>query len=195
MCCRYYYDVKAEEAIYKAISMKEDKSFLHFERDIYPSESAPVIAGIKKEADVEEMKWGFPSMIDGKLLINARSETALEKKSFADSALNRRCIIPAALFYEWDRSKNKHMFYLPEKTIYMAGIYKQFEDGWRYCILTTAANASMSPVHDRMPLILSENDIERYIFDNTKIAEYLKHQPPMLENEAEFEQMSIMDLL
>ena len=53
----------------------------------------------------EEMSWGFPQYQKKGLLINARAETALERKMFRDSVLHRRCIIPAKQFYEWDQGR------------------------------------------------------------------------------------------
>lgn len=56
-------------------------------------------------------RWGFPGFQNKKLLFNARSETALEKPTFRDSLLHRRCVIPAAWFYEWDPKKQKFEFF------------------------------------------------------------------------------------
>ena len=57
----------------------------------------------------EEMSWGFPQYQKKGLLINARAETALERKMFRDSVLHRRCIIPAKQFYEWDQGRLGYM--------------------------------------------------------------------------------------
>ncbi len=82
------------------------------------------------------------------------------KKTFRDSVEHRRIVIPAAWFYEWNRKKEKNIFYRKEQPVlFMAGIYKRYQGEERFVILTTKANASMEPVHDRMPLILEENEI------------------------------------
>ena len=65
------------------------------------------------------------------------------------------------------------------------------ENEHRFVILTTAANASMEPVHDRMPLILEENQIKDWICENSKTEELLKKTPPLLEREGEYEQMKL----
>src|SRR5699024_8675572 len=80
--------------------------------DICPSQQAPVLTGEGGELHLELMTWGFlppagEEKREGKgrpggLIINARAETALEKRMFRDSIRSRRCVIPAAHFYEWD---------------------------------------------------------------------------------------------
>ncbi|MDD6155057.1 MAG: SOS response-associated peptidase family protein [Eubacteriales bacterium] len=149
-----------------------------------------------------------------RLLINARAETAMDKPTFSDSVKKRRCAIPATTFYEWDAKKNKVTFSLElAHTIFLAGFYRlvprrkptgseggcQFEDGSRglldinkeFVILTTAANESMAPVHDRMPLILPEENIRDWIFKPELTAEFLAASDPELKRSREFEQLSL----
>ena len=64
-------------------------------------------------------------------------------------------------------------------------------DGPHFVILTTAANISMSPVHDRMPLILEEQNIRRWIFEDDKVKEILAKPSPMLERQHDYEQLSL----
>ena len=81
---------------------------------------------------------------------------------FRESALHRRCVIPARRFYERDREKNKVTFQKEDqKVIFMAGLYNQFEGQDRFVILNTQANSSVSGVHDRMPLLLEEKELKR----------------------------------
>ncbi|MDY5986416.1 SOS response-associated peptidase [Sporofaciens sp. SGI.106] len=111
----------------------------------------------------EEMSWGFPQYQKKGLLINASAETALERKSFRDSVMHRRCIIPAKQFYEWDSDKNKVTFLRENQPVlFMAGFYDRFQDEDHFIILTTQANESVSPVHHRMPLILEKS---KYLFN------------------------------
>ena len=70
--------------------------------------------------------------------INARTESALEKKTFRESMLHRRCIIPARGFYEWDRSRTKFSYERKDAPVlFMAGCYDLYEDEERFVILTT----------------------------------------------------------
>ena len=111
---------------------------------------------------------------------------------FRESVLHRRCIIPAKHFYEWDPDKNKVTFFRQDKpVVYLAGFYNRFQDEERFIILTTQANASVSSVHDRMPLILEENELKDWVYDD-KFMEFALHKtPPGLEREQEYEQQSL----
>ena len=48
------------------------------------------------------MKWGY-ALPDGKQIINARSETAVDKPLFRDGMLQRRCLIPVTNFFKWEK--------------------------------------------------------------------------------------------
>ena len=72
----------------------------------------------------------------------------------------------------------------------MAGIADLFDEEVRFVILTTAANESMIKVHDRMPLILEQEQLEDW-FDNEKMQAILRQKPVMLKRQAEYEQLSL----
>lgn len=137
------------------------------------------------------LQWGFPGYDKGKLLINARAESVKDRPTFADSYAQRRCVLPAAGFYEWDRKKEKVIFTLPEKPLlYLAGIFRPYGPEMRFVILTREANASMAPVHDRMPLILSKDEVEPWVSDAPAADRLLTKQLPALKAQRPFEQMS-----
>ena len=191
MCGRYYIDETVASDIERLV-MELDRQMKHRQAgDIYPTQTAPVICSKGKVLYGADMKWGFETK-DHKQLINARAETALEKPSFSDSVMHRRCIIPATKFYEWNREKQKVTFSYPASpSIYMAGFYRMDGDGPHFVILTTAANASMSPVHDRMPLVLTRDEIRPWIGDWQKAEKLLYKVPPMLDRRQEYEQLSL----
>lgn len=192
MCGRYNWGEITEWDMRRIVHHLDADMNWNRRGDIHPSELAAVVTGKKPGFAAEDMRWGFPSYQSKQLMINARSETALERKSFSDSVMKRRCIIMAKHFYEWDRNKNKVTFTWPESpSIYMAGFYKRYEDGDRFIILTTKANESMSPVHDRMPLILPEDQLEAWIYEDSKVKEFLRRESPMLTREQEFEQLTL----
>ena len=76
----------------------------------------------------------------------------------------------------------------------MAGCYRKYEDGDRFVILTTQANASMEQVHDRMPLILERDEAVCWLLEDDASEELLRKAPPLLERRTEFEQLSIFQL-
>ena len=192
MCGRYFVDdvVFSEiEKIVPAICADIQKQQAGY---IYPSRKALVLTGKGQGLSVEEMLWGFPGYYQKGLLINARAETVLERKTFRDSVLHRRCIIPAGHFYEWDSGKNKATFLRKDGTVlYMAGCYRRFENEDRFVIITTQANDSVSRVHDRMPLILEKDELEAWLYDDHFLNFALNKTPAELEKRQEYEQLSL----
>ena len=197
MCGRYYVDDETAEEIEKVIRLVDAKVHNRADLtmlqagDIQPAALAPVIAGRNHVIQLEIIRWGIPK--DDKLIINARTETVLEKKMFADSVERRRIAIPAAGFYEWNARKEKYTFRKKDKSLmWFAGFYNLEQNEDRFVILTTAANASMQPVHDRMPLILDNNEIIPWILgDLHSYDNILKKVPEQLQKSTEFEQLSL----
>ena len=127
------------------------------------------------------LAWGFPNFRDKRVIINARAETAREKKMFSASLENRRCVIPSTGFYEWDASKKKYLFNNPGTgMVYMAGLYDRFEGKDRFVILTTAANSSMLEIHDRMPVVIPKDLIREWLCNKNKVDDILFGEKPEL---------------
>ena len=140
---------------------------------------------------LSDLFWGIESK-DKKLIINARAESVAEKSMFADSIRNRRCILPAAGFYEWDASKTKFMFKRADKRpIYLAGFYDLSRNRDSFVILTTSANASMKPVHDRMPVMIDKGNVREYLKDSAAAMEMLREPMPELDRSSDYEQLSL----
>jgi putative SOS response-associated peptidase YedK len=124
------------------------------------------------------VRWGLiPSWAkdpkDLPLLINARSETAAEKASFRAAMKRRRTLVPASGFYEWRRAgeKKSQPFWVPPSSGGIVAFGALMEtwhspDGSEIdtgAILTTAANAEIAPIHDRMPLVIEPGDWTRWL--------------------------------
>lgn len=144
--------------------------------DVYPTDLAAVLVWDENKISPKPVYWGFPKWNGKGTVINARAETALEKPMFRNPLLTRRCVIPSTGYYEWKRAENgrkKDKYYLtePDKNIlYMAGMIDTFskDDSGQYeafTILTTASNESVSTLHDRMPVILQDDEIETWLKD------------------------------
>ena len=74
----------------------------------------------------------------------------------------------------------------------MAGIWNHFENGDRFVILTTQANVSVAPIHERMPLILEKNELENWVYEDGYAEYVLRKTPVLLNREQEYEQMSFL---
>ena len=200
MCGRYHIDTDTVQKVEHFIKEQgrqngrivRDFQIKGTERDVYPTDPAPVLFLCDGQIVCDSLKWGLLPYSGKQVIFNARSESAMEKPLFRDSIAKRRVAIPAAWFYEWDKAKGKHTFSRKDQRIlFLAGCYKRYEDGDRFVILTTDANASMRPVHNRMPLILEENEVFDWIFDEKIAAEILKKTPCLLQDNADYEQMSL----
>ena len=199
MCCRYYVDKYAEKEVLELADVIDSSLTVRMQVadgsepvDLHPSDMADVLYGIDRKLHAGQMRWGFPAARSGGLMINARCESALQKPMFSESVMRRRCVIPAAGFYEWDRDKNKVTFFRKQEAcIYLAGFYNLFDGEQRFIILTTEANESMSPVHDRMPLILPASEVGGWIHEPDKTKEYLSRRSPLLSRTQEYEQLRL----
>lgn len=98
-------------------------------------------------------------------LMNARGESLTEKSSFREAFAERRCLIPADAFYEWQGEGRRKQPYAvrpvePDGLFAFAGIWDRWRDPASreihrsFAIVTTAANSLLAPLHDRMPVIL-----------------------------------------
>jgi len=112
----------------------------------------------------------------GSKMINARAETLAAKNAYKPAFKRRRCIIPADGFYEWkkipgQKTKQPHFIHRPEgEPLAFAGLWEVWRgpdkqgDPLRSCtIVTTSANETMQPLHDRMPVILPASAWEEWL--------------------------------
>ena len=109
----------------------------------------------------------------GSRMFNARAETLAEKPSFRAAFRYRRCIVPADDFFEWKAvpgQKRKQPYEIRRKDgqpLFFAGLWESWEQGGEIVdsctIITTEANATMRPLHDRMPVIIPYDRAERWL--------------------------------
>lgn len=193
MCGRYYVDDETTKEIERLVR-HTDKRVQNFKKsgDVHPADYAVVITGQKEALHSTVKRWGIPGFGRQKIIFNARSESVLEKKMFRESILNRRLIVPAAGFYEWNHNKEKVTF-LPinRGILYMAGFYLFVENEERFIILTTDANSSVKGVHERMPLILESEEINDWLWNQERFKNILKKRPLPLAKKSEYEQQTL----
>ena len=201
MCGRYYIDDGTAREIERLVLQINKKQSLGprttvdelAARDVYPGQEALILLE-KEDAGLccGWQRWGFPGFQGKKVIFNAQSESVMEKPLFRDSVRHRRIVIPAAGFYEWNVRKEKNTFNRKDAPVlFMAGFCRRYGDGEHFVILTTSANASMEPVHDRMPLLLEPEEIMEWMLDDRKTEELLQKIPGPLERKTDFEQMSL----
>ncbi len=139
-----------------------------------------MVAGARRFALV---RWGLvPSWVKEpksfSLLINARAEGILDKASFRAAMRYRRCLVPASGFYEWRKmpgsnsGRTRQPFWLRPRRggpIAFAGLWETWADrvtGGEIdsgAIVTTAANGTVAPIHDRMPVVIAPEDFEQWL--------------------------------
>jgi len=190
MCGRYYVDDEFDRKVEALVNEISERMFAGTVTDRCPSDRAQVITLKQGKPSLGQMSWGFSGK-DNKLLINARAETAHQKPTFCDSLENRRILIPASGFYEWDQLHQKYTFTLPENELMLfAGFCHREESGERFIIMTTEANESMWPVHDRMPLLIAPSEMQVWFSQGTAYRELLKKKSPTLNRKTSYEQVT-----
>jgi len=166
------------EAIAEAFQLSEVPT-LEPRYNIAPTQLVPTVLRLPKQSDrgLHLLRWGLiPSWAKdsaiGARLINARAETAAEKPSFRSAFRQRRCLIVADGFYEWQRQERKKQpFYFrlqDGQPFAFAGLWEHWEapdgEAIESCtILTTEANEVLLPIHDRMPVILDPKDYDLWV--------------------------------
>ena len=150
--------------------------------NVAPTQPVAVVRDASSRV-VEWMRWGLipfwakdPSI--GSRMINARSETLLEKPSFLEAFTKRRCLLIADGFYEWQKQAGKapsipHFFHLQtSQPFFFAGLWDfwkpQLGEAITSCtIITCAPNELVAPVHDRMPVMLKGKDAWQWLNPGT----------------------------
>ena len=196
MCGRYHFSAELVDEITDLTEQKDWKLELGvLDRDIHPGDTAPVIVAAGDQGGslrVCRQKWGYPGPGGKGLVFNARSESVFEKRMFRESVSLRRAVVPVSWFYEWNKNKEKFTFTKEgSRILFLAGFYGRYEDGDHFVILTTQANASMAPVHSRMPLVLEREQVREWILDSAKTKELLGQEPPQLARDCEYEQQTL----
>lgn len=145
--------------------------------NVAPTQGSPVvIVNEGGERGVRAMRWGLVPFWAkdesiGSRMINARAETVAEKPAFRAALAKRRCVVPVSGFYEWKKSgKGKQPYYIlraDEKPMLLAGLWERWDKGESpletFTIVTVEANDLMAQMHDRMPAVLEEEDLARWL--------------------------------
>lgn len=159
MCGRFYVPVDDSIQMIRAIvEYLEHRNVNAKTGDVFPGDIAAVVAGNRQmQPQPFAMEWGY-HLSDGKRIINARSETAAQKAMFADGIRQRRCLIPAQHYYEWEKADGRKVKYAIEPKdsngFFLAGIYRMEAGKPVFTVLTRNAAEDIAFIHERMPVIL-----------------------------------------
>jgi putative SOS response-associated peptidase YedK len=118
--------------------------------------------------EIVSMRWGFQRKGLG-VVNNTRSDN-LDSPMWKDAIEKRRCLIPVISYYEWSGpkgNKQTHLFRSPDHDwLWMAGVWEESaEFGPCFSMLTTEANSLVSPIHHRMPAILTEDEQRSFLLE------------------------------
>lgn len=187
MCGRYTLSTPAD--LVAEVFELETELELQPRYNIAPTQEAPIVRIGEGGGRVLEMaRWGLvpwwaKETSIGPRLINARSESVGETRAFRDSYRNRRCLVPADGFFEWQQragDKQPYHLTLADGTPFaLAGLYdlwRRREEEWleSFTILTTHPNSLLAPIHDRMPVILPRAAHALWLDPTTEDAETLE---------------------
>ena len=165
---------------------------LRLSGEIRPTDVAPVIAtsAVRRAVGAFPMRWGFLHPTHGVLVFTTRCETAAEKPLFCTSLADRRCLIPAAGFFEWrtaDGQKTKFAFSAETgEPLYLAGLYlrSSHEKLPFFTILTREAPAGAKAARARLPVVLPISRLQDWLSPEKDFSEFLFDAPPALAQEA-----------
>lgn len=175
MCGRYNLIATGQQLMdhFKLLSVPAHKP----DYNIPPGQKILAIVQLEEENNrAVNLHWGLiPSWSkDSKIsshLINARAETLTEKPSFKNAYRQRRCLIPATGFFEWQagtNGKQPYHIHKQENALFaFAGVWEHWEHQqetiYSCTIITTAANDKIAPIHNRMPVIIAPDDYNRWL--------------------------------
>lgn len=162
--------------------------------NVCPTDAVHTVTHQRGQRWLTPMRWGFiphwyKTPTDGPLLINARAETIANKPAFRTACRERRAVIVASGFYEWTRDGDTRLpWYIARSDgapLAFAAVWQAWrskeaeEDLFRTAaIVTTGANAPMSAIHHRMPVILEQEDIALWLGEQGKGAARLMRAAP-----------------
>ena len=144
--------------------------------NVPPTETIRVVVQGEDRRRLIAARWGFrPFWADderkrsAQTWINARAETAWDSPAFGGSLRTRRCIIPADVFYEWDRTASPRQPYaigpaVDAEMLALTGIWNPIHgEVPTAAIMTTSPNELVASVHNRMPVILDRDSLEVWL--------------------------------
>jgi putative SOS response-associated peptidase YedK len=167
MCGRFSLDT-----LPKKLMQELDVTYPNFKprTQIYPTNEVGIVFRTNGANELAQMTWGFERPFTKKPLINFRGYEAWEKRTWSKALHERRCIVPASGFFEWNENqpKGKRDRYrinpVHDDGLALGGVYEiNTETGEMFfAIATTNPNKQMEKIHHRMPVILDHDEFTRW---------------------------------
>lgn len=168
-----------KEAVKRLLGLKAAYDW-EIRHHISPTQEIPVVI----DGQVLAARWGFSSARGGVPLINARSETALQKPTWSGPVRHTPCLFLMNGYFEWSmESGRKQPFYIFSKEVevlQVAGCYRKGPQGIEAVLLTCAPRSEIAHLHDRMLLILDQNQASAWIKCPNERQNLLKMRPSTL---------------
>ena len=139
--------------------------------ELYPGQIVPAIAtgSVRREKGAFPMQWGFVHPAHRVRVYNTRSENAAEQKAFCTSLYDRRCLVPAGGLFEWvrtDGGKRRIRFFREDGApVFLGGLYIRGGKEPLPClsVLTREAPETIRFLHKRMPVLIPEEEADRWL--------------------------------
>ncbi len=190
MCGRYVLKTTLQELQQKYGAVPEGTFTIEENYNVAPSLHMPVIVQQGDQRKIDRYRWGLipfwaKEINSGYSMINARAETLEQKKSYARPFKSKRCVVPVNGFYEWKEAGGEKIpHYITQKRselMNFAGLYEEWKPQKEgestirsFTIITTDANEPVSELHDRMPAMLLDEELDIWLDPNHQDTTSLK---------------------
>ncbi|MBC8009711.1 MAG: SOS response-associated peptidase [Burkholderiales bacterium] len=170
MCTRFLLEQDRLRALAASLGLPASASALLAPLDRFNIAPGKPIAALRSFTGAFHPRWGFAAREDQAPLTNARAETLALKPTFRDAFRERRCLVPASGFYEWEKRGRARLPWLfrrhDEAAFCFAALWEKSPAGEPgVVIVTTPPNALMAPLHHRMPALFASAEACRVWLD------------------------------
>ncbi|MBQ3295954.1 MAG: SOS response-associated peptidase family protein [Erysipelotrichaceae bacterium] len=167
MCGRFEFSLKDDKKGKQIKERAEKLNLVYKEGEIFPTDQVLCIIPMENKIDLSVMKWG----VNGRSLqINARKESLDDKPSY-NEIRNNRCAVICNGFYEWNKHKDKFYISGDEEYMYLACIFNKKKE---LLIITQASDGEFSKIHERIPMIMNQKEMLKYIHNEDGVFEKKK---------------------
>ncbi len=186
MCGRFTLTIPSYEVLAEALGVDPVPHGAEYRPrfNVAPTDTSWIFRVKAGQREIIPASWGLvpwwaKSATDGGRPINARAETLLDKRMFRDAFVRKRCVVLSDGFFEWQRppvGPKQPIWFRPKSggLMLLGGVYDTFRDPETgetqrtFSIITTKPNSDVTGVHDRMPLVIAPQDLERWMTEAPK---------------------------